>query len=254
MTTDIERCCIYGGICPANFDKLSGCDTVMNAYCSVGDRFATSGPCKQWIAKDTRKAADVLMSSKCTADALGTYPDCITWCSKVENAGKCDNASREFCNRPDNYDNDFCQCLLAPTTIKGNVKCIWNPCIQASNPYLTALMGGICPDIIDCSQLIDLRGASDNILLNVKQAQSCNLSKDAKTDTTNITTPAPVTPLPNKEEKITITDNDDDYTVILGIVGLLFLILLLITSLVIAYILNNKAKKTKQPTAPSSIV
>lgn len=168
--------------CDTKYTNLtSSCNPAMTKYCDA-DRFFVNDRCIKW-AKQNPNIAEVQKRTVCnTVDGFNkNINQCRTWC--LAHPGECDIGSAGYCAVDQNKQDSYCSCLQ--NSIVKEVgeqyfmpECNDKKCKEQGYKNKNAALivaSGKCPDIFDCSAIVNLtETARDNILNNVTQTVNCD--------------------------------------------------------------------------------
>lgn len=184
------------------------CEPAWNASCE-GDNIFGLGPCKEWAERDPQ-AAERRVRQFCS-DKLGRNADCQQWvrqnrefsdgiytnyCNSVQRMrepicqdwartdpasnpdgfggmGKLDSLMFMYCQQ--NPNDAICNCINSSVRNFGgnfNPFCIDANCATSGYATSPMLAGRPCPDITNCSQILDFEAAGINFTDNVL-SQAC---------------------------------------------------------------------------------
>lgn len=209
-----DQCCTFGyadsphAKCLTTDPTHRLCHDSMKNFCT-GDKASNifhNPRCRRWanLSKNKELAA-ATKASFCNDPKNMDNPRwkqyCLDWCQA--NPGKCDKTIPAYCRDPAEYKfrmkTDLCSCLNEYKGVSASKlelpHCFYNPCVASGYKTQAQLTYGKCPDIIKCTQNIDVSG-DNNILSNVELDQSCvmnkevdggNASNDNSNDTLNTT-------------------------------------------------------------------
>jgi hypothetical protein len=176
---DQTACCLgkkdTGGTCaPAYNISGGGCDSIMQTYCSEGDKIIKDPKCIEW----TNTRPDVSKQTVrlyCLANL--DKEECREWCSYNKIA--CDDAVSNWCAT--NINDPYCSCINSPLTDAKfgiNPACNDRKCIDTG--YITTNMEITnCPDVTNCeiqSQLLNSGVSLAGVTIN----QECGKKEDSQ--------------------------------------------------------------------------
>lgn len=187
-TANINDCCL--GNQPSGFPNIT-CDpsltplssscfnTVLN-NCSNSKIFSDS-LCKSWAAQNPTQAFTI-KKTICTPDQIKTNPDCRNFVIN-EAQGKIDDVMvLNYCQN--NPTDDLCTCIMSqlPCPNKFDTNCIQKGGYKTSDMLIAK-----CPDILTCTQQVNI--AKDAIAIAVNIEQNCPSQNSNPTPTP---TPVPI--------------------------------------------------------------
>ena len=203
--------------------------------CCLQKDGTTAAVCQKYWPDRGDTLCPVAMPNYC-AERMND-PECQNWC--VNHPGKCDTASRAFCDAAENKDSDFCSCFSNPEDVPNWFLpwCHLSKC--RSHGYRTqAHVDDQCNlKVVDCSQQVLLEDFNTADLDNITFEQDCGIESTQPPASGPPTTSPPSTTSPSDSSNANVAPEEDEDSdrrkkmIITGVVGggvLLIVILLII--------------------------
>lgn len=168
--------------CDPSYTPLSpGCSSIVQNYCSSGDKIFTDPICQSWASQpQNTQTAFTMQQQYCTVDKISGDQNCRNWVASAPAQGKIDSLMiTNYCQT--HPTDSLCSCVMSEIPCPNKFD---TNCIQKGGYKSADMMNVQCPNVLNCTQFLSLSPGAQAIATNVQQNCASSSTPTSVTPTT----------------------------------------------------------------------